>query len=93
MKTARSVTIDPSILPETARQELHDFYRFLVDKYVTRHHSRREPPKKSVPPSAAALAASPIVGIWKDRELGDSSMYARSLRDKAQNRNLLTITA
>ena len=88
MKTARSSTIDPSILPEAAQRELHDFYSFLVGKYVTRRTSRRTQQIQTDQSSATALAASPIVGIWKDRELGDSSVFARSLRDKAQNRNL-----
>ena len=88
MKTARLTTIDPSILPESARQELHDFYRFLVGKYVTRRTSRRGTPEQPFLSSAADLAASSVVGIWKDRNLGDSSLFARSLRDKAQNRNL-----
>ncbi len=30
----RTVHIDPTILPEHARQELVDFYRFLVGKYA-----------------------------------------------------------
>ena len=88
MKTARSSTIDPSILPEAARKELHDFYRFLVGKYVTRRTSRVITTKQPIPSSAADLAASSVVGIWKDRNLGNSSLFARSLRDKAQNRNL-----
>lgn len=84
MKTAASI-IDSSILPEQARRELHDFYCFLVGKYVKRH--ARPAVQVSMPPgTAGALAASPIVGIWKDRDLGDSSEFARSLREKAQNR-------
>ena len=88
MKTARSTTIDPSILPESARQELNDFYRFLVGKYVTHRPSRMGTPVQPFPSSAAELAASSVVGIWKDRNLGDSSLFARSLRDQARNRNL-----
>jgi len=76
--------IDPSILPDQARRELHDFYSFLVGKYA----KRQARPTASVLPqgTAGALAASPIVGIWKDRDLGDSAIFARSLRDKAQKR-------
>jgi hypothetical protein len=84
MKTATS-SIDPSILPEQARQELHDFYRFLVGKYV-KHHTRPAVQVSSTPGTAGSLAASPIVGIWKERDLGDSSVFARSLREQAQNR-------
>jgi hypothetical protein len=84
MKAATS-TFDSSILPEHARQELHDFYRFLVGKYA----NRLTRPKMQVASSlgtARALAASPIVGIWKDRDMGDSSDFARSLREQAQKR-------
>ena len=84
MKTATS-TIDPSILPEQARQELHDFYLFLVGKYVKRH-TRPAVQVSSTPGTAGTLATSPIVGIWKERDLGDSAVFARSLREKAQNR-------
>lgn len=86
MKTAS--TIDPSILPAPARRELVDFYRFLVDKYGTRQPTRRSHPAQPVQSAAASLASSAVVGIWKDRDLGDSSEFARSLRDKAQQRNL-----
>jgi len=88
MKSASTATIDPSILPEPARRELHDFYRFLADKYVTRRQNRQLPQGENDRSSAAALAASPVVGIWKDRDLGDSSAFARSLREKAQQRTL-----
>jgi len=84
----QTALIDSSILPEQARTELHDFYRFLVSKYVKPQKSRA---KKSdaTPGTAAALASSPLVGIWKDRELPDSPDFARTLRKNAQNRNLL----
>jgi len=88
MKTSSSLTIDASILPEQARQELNDFYRFLVGKYVRHRPSRRKPESPSVGSTAAELAASPVVGIWKDRDLGDSSSFARSLRETAQKRQL-----
>lgn len=84
MKAATSV-IDASILPEQARRELNDFYRFLVGKYVKRQ-ARPAVQATNTPGSAGALATSPIVGIWKDRDLGDSAVFARSLREKAQKR-------
>jgi hypothetical protein len=84
MKTATS-TIDSSILPEPARQELYDFYRFLVSKYV-KPRARTTAFVSPTPGTAGELAASPIVGIWKDRNLGDSAVFARSLREKAQKR-------
>ena len=87
MKTAPSAIIDPSILPEPARRELHDFYHFLVGKYVKHQPFRGAISVEPDQSSAAALATSPVVGIWKDRELGDSSTFARSLREKAQHRN------
>jgi hypothetical protein len=86
MKTATQ-TIDASILPHQARQELHDFFHFLVGKYV----------KRTVKPSikasciagtAGALAASSLVGIWKNRDVEDSAIFARTLRDQAQKRNV-----
>lgn len=86
MKSAASV-IDPSILPEQARQELDDFYRFLVGKYVKRRVQHAAPTRPGQG-TAGALAASPIVGIWKDRNLDDSTSFARSLREKTQHRNL-----
>jgi hypothetical protein len=83
MKSATS-DIDTSILPAEARQELNDFYSFLVGKYVKRLVS----PAVTTPSAAGtagALAASPLVGIWKGRNLSDSSAFARSLREQAQN--------
>ena len=83
MKTATSI-IDPSILPEQARRELHDFYSFLVGKYVKRH--ARPAARVTSSGTAGSLAISPVVGIWKDRDMGDSAVFARSLREKAQKR-------
>jgi hypothetical protein len=86
MKKATSA-IDTSILPAKARQELNDFYSFLVSKYAKRQVS----PVVTAPSAAGtagALAASPLVGIWKDRNLTDSSAFARSLREQAQKRTL-----
>lgn len=85
MKTSVSTTFDPSILPERARQELHDFYSFLVGKYASRPTSKSEKIDYS---TAASLAASPVVGIWKDRDLTESATFARTLRDTSQHRNL-----
>ena len=79
--------IDASILPEQARQELHDFYAFLVGKYVKRP-SRSSLKTAPAAGTAGALASSPLVGIWKDRDLGNSSVFARSLREQAQRRVL-----
>ena len=79
--------IDTSILPNQARQELHDFYSFLVGKYA-KHDTRPSLKILSADGTAGALAASPLVGIWKDRDLDDSSDFARSLREKAQKRTL-----
>lgn len=82
MNTAASI-IDSSILTEQARRELHDFYRFLVGKYVKR--PARPGVQVTTPPgTAGALAASPIVGRGKDRDLGNSSEFARSLHEKPQ---------
>lgn len=86
MKTA-TVLIAPSILPEQARAELHDFYRFLVHKYA-RPGKRKVKQAESLPGTAAALAASPLAGLWKDRDMDDSPAFARKLRATAQNRNL-----
>lgn len=83
MKTATS-SLDSSILPEHARQELHDFYRFLVGKYAKRLTHPKVPVSSSG--TARALVDSPIVGIWKKRDISDSSLFARSLREQAQNR-------
>jgi len=86
MRTATSA-IDTSILPDEARQELQDFYTFLVGKYVKRP-VRSSVKVLSTNGTAGALAASPLVGSWKDRDLGDSSTFARSLRERAQKRTL-----
>jgi hypothetical protein len=83
----QTALIDPSILPEQARTELHDFYRFLVGKYV-QPRKRQARQSDTTPGTAAALAASPLAGMWKDRDMPDSPVFARSLRETAQNRNL-----
>ena len=86
MKTA-TLPIDASILPDQARQELLDFYHFLVGKYV----KRRVPSSAkgvSFTGTAGALASSSLAGIWKDRDLGDSDAFARNLREQAQKRTL-----
>jgi hypothetical protein len=37
--------------------------------------------------SARKLLASPLIGLWADREdIGDSSEFSRGLREKAQHR-------
>jgi hypothetical protein len=83
----QTALIDPSILPEQARTELHDFYHFLVGKYApTRKRQAKQ--QNTATGTAAALAASPLAGMWKDRNLPDSPIFARSLRETAQNRNL-----
>jgi hypothetical protein len=88
MKAEASAIIDVSVLPEHARQELGDFYSFLVGKYVERRSLRKVLVSTSSGITAADLAASPVVGIWKDRPLGDSTVYARTLREQSQNRSL-----
>jgi hypothetical protein len=85
MKTTS--VIDTSILPELARQELQDFYRFLVGKYVKRQ-SRATLPELPISGTAGALVTSPVIGLWKDRDLGESAVFARSLREDAQKRKL-----
>lgn len=42
---------------------------------------------ESVGATAQNLLKSKIVGLWKDRPIEDSAMYARKLRDEAQNRS------
>lgn len=41
---------------------------------------------ESVGATAQNLLKSKIVGLWKNRPIEDSAMYARILRDEAQNR-------
>jgi hypothetical protein len=41
---------------------------------------------ESIGATAQNLLKSKIVGLWKDRPLQDSALYARILRDEAQNR-------
>jgi hypothetical protein len=36
--------------------------------------------------SAQNLLKSKIVGLWKDRQIKDSAVFARKLREEAQNR-------
>lgn len=86
MKTAITL-IDTSNLPEQARTELHDFYHFLVGKYV-RNRKQRAKQAEGSACTASALAASPLAGFWKDRDMPDSPILARSLRESAQNRHL-----
>ena len=40
----------------------------------------------SIGATAQNLLKSKLVGLWKDRPIEDSAMYARILRDEAQNR-------
>jgi hypothetical protein len=84
MKTATQA-IDASILPDRARQELHDFYHFLVGKYV-KHSTQPSIKASPVTGTAGTLAVSSLVGIWKDRDLGDSVIFARTLRERVQKR-------
>ena len=47
-----------------------------------------EPARRSSKPSTARqLLASGIVGMWKERGIEDSSVYARTLRERAQRRD------
>lgn len=47
-----------------------------------------EPARRSSKPSTARqLLASGIVGMWKERGIADSSVYARTLRERAQRRD------
>ena len=41
---------------------------------------------ESIGATAQNLLKSKLVGLWKDRPIEDSAMYARILRDEAQNR-------
>lgn len=41
---------------------------------------------ESIGATAQNLLKSKIVGLWKDRPIEDSAMFARKLRDEAQNR-------
>jgi hypothetical protein len=41
---------------------------------------------ESIGATAQNLLQSKIVGLWKDRPIEGSDMYARMLRDEAQNR-------
>jgi hypothetical protein len=84
MKTATQA-IDASILPDRARQELHDFYHFLVGKYV-KHATQPSIKTSPVTGTAGTLAVSSLIGIWKDRDLDDSVTFARNLRERAQKR-------
>jgi hypothetical protein len=47
-----------------------------------------EPAEENLPGiPASELLRSEIIGIWKDRkDIGDSSAFARKLRDRAQHR-------
>ena len=42
--------------------------------------------KESISATAQNLLKSKIVGLWKDRPIEDSAMFARELRNEAQNR-------
>lgn len=41
---------------------------------------------ESIGATAQNLLKSKIVGLWKDRAIEDSAIYARLLRDEAQDR-------
>lgn len=42
--------------------------------------------RQSRPSTARQLLASGLVGMWKNHAIGDSPLYARALREKAQKR-------
>jgi len=44
--------------------------------------------KQSKPSTARKLLTSGLVGLWKGYAVGDSSLYARALREKAQKRDI-----
>lgn len=48
---------------------------------------------ESIGATAQNLLKSKIVGLWKDRPIEDSAMYARMLRDEAQNRGKINGSA
>jgi len=56
----------------------------LIEMIVMSEPARR----KTKPSTARQLLASGIVGMWKDRVIDGSSSYARTLREKAQRRNI-----
>lgn len=48
---------------------------------------QKEPSLKRHGLKAGELLSSPFVGMWADRkDINDSSVFARELRDKAENR-------
>ena len=55
----------------------------IIEMIVMSEPARR----RSKPSTARQLLASGIVGMWKDRGIEDSSVYARTLREMAQRRS------
>lgn len=76
----------------TALDALPDDERRKV--YLELEQKRRDDPaarlplsSTATPSTARALAESPLVGLWKNRDdLGDSPSTARRLREQAQHR-------
>ncbi len=48
-------TIDVSVLPKNAQQELYDFYTFLITKYNKRNHIKRTDNKAEFMKEVAGL--------------------------------------
>jgi hypothetical protein len=64
--------LDLSLLPPTARREVHDFYQFLL--------TRSQKQKKAVSQTSTPYRFSDLCGTlsWK----GDAVAYQRDLRDE-----------
>jgi hypothetical protein len=81
-----------------AKQRAYRRRRALQVAAIGSHHSAKESPSGSLPAPAdgkpatgkellEALQRSGYIGAWKDRDdIGDSSEFARRLRERAQSR-------
>lgn len=84
MKTANATILDLSSLPEQARQEVTDFYKFLKKKYRVQATGRGK--QKDI--RAQALSDVGFVGMWKDRtDMGDAAGWVREQRESAWSRH------
>lgn len=80
IKTANPTTLDFSILPEQARQELTDFYQFLKNKY----RPSKAGQKAAVATPSQELADGGFVGMWKDRtDMKDAAGWVMEQRASA----------
>jgi hypothetical protein len=76
---------DINSLPSEVQMEVIDYIAFLKHKYGKKKAGKVK--QEVVGQTADQLLKSEVVGLWKRRKITDSAIYARELREKAQQRS------